>query len=254
MDVLTAFREEFPDPLKQREITGQLVHEATGRVFATGQAGQSIEWIKIVGLGAASSTEWFCEVLRGVDREPGEWIVSSNGDPYSAVLVMYRSKLSLDNYVRNLIRRRGNGAPLTVLSGADPLTFILPPVRPDPQQFAVTLVHGITAETVRLGQGLFTIVDPDTGEVQLGENADEARRVLRHSYPTRVRLTVAWAHALARGRVGVLARLNQLRARLAAGDARFKALVNEEAISLVEQQAEQLWPYFRRMPRQETGS
>jgi hypothetical protein len=251
MDVLTTFREEFPNPAKQREVVEQLVHEAAGRVLTTGEAGRPINWIKIVGLGEATGTEWFQDLLRSADREPGEWLTCNHGDPRTVVLVMYRSEISMDGLLRNLRHRRPIPAGgLTARDGPDPITYLLPSVRPEPPELSATIVRGLVAGAVRCGEGLLTSLDADTGEVRLGEDPQAARTTLRRSYPTRTRLTVAFVRALVRSRDDVLARLKDLRTALVTDNGGFVGLIDEEAIRTVERDVEILWPFLKRLPPQ----
>ncbi|MCX5677356.1 MAG: hypothetical protein NTX87_20420 [Planctomycetota bacterium] len=251
MDVLTTFREEFPDPAKQHEVVEQVVHEAAGRLFTTGEAGQPINWIKLAGLGGTAGPEWFQDLLRSVDRDSGEWLTCNHGDPRTAVLLMFRSAISMDGLLRNLRRRRPTAAKgFTVRNGPDPITPLLPSVRPDPPELSATIVKGLVADLVRRGEGLLTAIDADTGEVYLGEVPQEARTMLLRSYPARVRLAVAFVRALARRRDEVLAGLRQLRVALAAGDRYLADLIDEEAILTVEREADGLWPYLNRLPPQ----
>ena len=250
LDVLTAFREEYPQRAKQREIVEQLAHEAEGRLLVAGEAGQPITWIKVLGVGSAVDAEPLKDILQEVDREPGTWLVCQHGDPCSVVFVMYRSAISLDGLLRSLRRRHPDHVkPLTPDAGSEPGTFILPSARPTRGEVAVSIVHGLAAGQIERGEGLFTVIDPDTGHVRTGDDPEGLIAVLSHSYPARVRLATAFLRALARERTAVLTRLNELRSGQASDvpDV-LRDLVKEEAVLEVERQANLLWPYLQRLP------
>jgi len=250
LDVLTAFREEYPQRAKQREIVEQLAHEAEGRLLVAGEAGQPITWIKVLGVGSAVDAEPLKDILQEVDREPGTWLVCQHGDPCSVVFVMYRSAISLDGLLRSLRRRHPDHVkPLTPDAGSEPGTFILPSARPTRGEVAVSIVHGLAAGQIERGEGLFTVIDPDTGHVRTGDDPEGLIAVLSHSYPARVRLATAFLRALARERTAVLTRLNELRSGQASDvpDV-LRDLVKEEAVLDVERQANLLWPYLQRLP------
>jgi len=247
---LKVFAEESPDLCRQREVVEQLVHEASGRLVITGEAGREIPWIKIAGLPSDADADWFLRLLRGSDRDVGEWLPCEHGDPFTVTIVMYRAQVSVEGYLRHLRRRLLQTAPaLTIDSGADPVISSLPSPDPSPEELAGTIVRGLAAGAVTQSGELFSCADPKTGEVSLGENPAEVRRTLARSYVTCLRLRLGFVRALARRHDETLARLRALRARLAAGDGgALEELINEEAIRSVEQNARELSPHLKRLP------
>jgi hypothetical protein len=251
MDVLVVFREEFPDPAKQHEIVEQVVHEAAGRLLTTGEASQHINWIKIGALGNTADTEWFQNLLREADHDSGEWLACNLGDPRTAVLLMFRSGISMDSLLRNLRRRRpADATGFTVHDGPDPITFLLPSVQPDAAELSASIVMGMAASLVKRTNGLHTTIDGDTGEVLLAEDPQAARSALRRDYPTRCRFTIAFVRSLARNRSEVLARFKALLADLENGNGDLRDLIDDEALRTVARNADVLWPYLKRLPPQ----
>jgi len=249
MDVVSTFREEFPDPAKQRQLLEQLVREAAGRLVVTGEAGRPVNWIKIAGLSDPAAAEDLCARLREADSEPGEWLTADLGDRYTLVLLMYRSGISLDGLIQQLRRRYNRAGSLPPSCGPDPITWILPSVRPDAAELARTIVRGLACARIRREEEMFSSVDAGEPEIVLGRDAAEAQRQLAHSFQARVRLTVGFVRDVVSHRDDVLGQLSRLKEALTEGtDEGLGQLIDLEAIRAVEQEVEELWPHLKRLP------
>jgi hypothetical protein len=126
---------------------------------------------------------------------------------------------------------------------------MLPSADPGPEELAATIVRGLAAGGVTWSDGLFSYVDPETGEAPLGESSAEVRRTLAKSHLARLRLTMGFVRALATRHDETLTRLRALRSALASGDGSVLAeLVSDEALRSVEQNERELWPHLKRLP------
>jgi len=249
MDVLTVFREEHPEPAKQKQIIEQQVRQAAGRLMVTGEAGKRVPWIKIAGVGSVEGASWFLKLLREADHVPSEWMPSEHGDPYSVSLLMYRTGISLDSLLQQIRRRHGvDHRSLTPDSGPDPITHVLPSVRPDRNELARTMVRALAIGAIREQAGLFAVVDSTTGDVAKGHEPGEFRRTLAKVYPARVDLTIRFVKGLISDRPGILEQLRLLREKAKNANTGIAKLIDGQAVTDVEKEADDLWLFLKRVP------
>ncbi len=251
-DVLSEFKQLYPNKNKQRRILAQLIRQSEGSFLTLGEVDEPVTWLKAANIPSSEHEEWARETLLAADTKSGKWeIAVDNSELDRFTIFQLRGNISLTTHLERLgVSDDEEGWAKVIERAPDPGSSIIVPPNPTLRQFRRVLAKSIVNGQFTYSKDSGFVLSSSSGkDLPLGKNFESVNVTLRPKWSELVFIESSFNRNLVVAEEQILEKLNQLISELKSVQPKDERLQLIDTVAVYEclKQSELLLPRFRRM-------
>jgi hypothetical protein len=181
LNAIDVFRQECQSKLKQR--IEMAVKESRGRLRVSGEGGDIIPMIKLIGVCDRSSGEWIVKIANEVDPHSGDWQIVETKDPNSIVFIQQRSRVSLTRIIQECRQfwKEPSDLNLRVQFGSDPIVSLAPGADCSNSEMDAVIAMGLSTGHIK-EEASGVMLNHHDDPVLIGRSLPQIREYFRNEY------------------------------------------------------------------------